>query len=76
MALESWSCSGCTNKCHQVYEGKVAEYCRALYDQKVVRREWIGNRIECLEYTTDPKATDTQVRFWEPPKGKEIILND
>ena len=76
MALESWSCKGCTNICFQTYNGEIAQYCRALYDQPTVTRKWFGDKIECLEYTTDPNATDPQVRFWKPPIGKEIVLND
>ena len=70
MSLRSWSCAGCTNICFQVYEGKVAEYCRPMAEYGEHHKQWIGDMIVCLDYTTDPDATDPQVRLWRPPNER------
>ena len=73
MAASSWECKGCTNLCYMNFNGEVGTYCRSYYDTKAGRNrtKWIGDKVICLDYTTDPKATDTQIRFWTSPKRKE-----
>lgn len=69
MSTSSWCCAGCTNLCHQIYNGEVGTYYRVIYDQpKNKGTKWIGEHVTCLDYTTDPKAEDRQVRVWSEPK--------
>lgn len=63
--LRSWSCKGCTNVCYRLINGEVAEYCRPTLEHRH-RKEWITEEyIACLDYTTDPEATDNVIRMWE-----------
>lgn len=74
MATKSWNCKGCRNYCHMIYNGVVSRYCRTYYDQPHAKgRKWFGDELRCLDYTTDPEAEDTQVRFWYPPKYKPKV---
>lgn len=70
MKTKSWSCKGCTNVCHMIYNGEAATYCRAIYDQpKHKGTKWINDHeVICQDYTTDPNAEDRQVRIWTEPK--------
>ena len=70
MALSSWDCTGCTNLCHMITStGEVGTYCRTIYDQPNNKgKKWFGDHIACLDYTTDPKAEDRQLRMWSPPR--------
>jgi len=75
LALKSWKCKGCTNICFQMYGGEVAEYCRPMAEKGSHRTKWIGDTLFCLDYTTDPKATDPQVRMWTEPKKEKTVAN-
>ena len=67
-ALQSFTCKGCTNKCHMICDGEVGEYCRTIYDQPNHKGyKWEGDYLRCLDYTTDPEAEDVNIRFWMPP---------
>ena len=56
--LRSWSCKGCTNVCYRLIRGEVAMYCRPGIECRL-RKKWVTDTfIDCLDYTTDPKATD------------------
>ena len=70
MSASSWNCAGCRNLCHMMgSDGVVATYCRTIYDQpKHKGTKWVGDKVICLDYTSDPGAEDQQVRIWEPPK--------
>ena len=59
--LTSWTCNGCTNVCWRLVDGEVFKYCR-LFGR--MRTEWQGDYLACLDYTTDPNATDRTVRLW------------
>lgn len=76
-AASSWNCKGCTNLCHLSFNGKVGTYCRVYYDQPDHKgRQWIDDdTIVCLDYTTDPEAEDTQVRFWHPPEYEVKVFD-
>ena len=75
MALSSWNCKGCTNWCYQILpNGETGKYCRTIYDQPNHKGlKWFGDHLDCLDYTTDPKAEDTQVRMWSPPKYEQKV---
>lgn len=59
MALRSWSCKGCTNLCYRLVHGEVVTYCRPAIEKGKNRTAWVTDEyIACLDYTTDPAATD------------------
>ena len=53
--LKSWSCKGCTNICHIVIDGKIETYCRSVIEKGGNRKQWFGDYLACLDYTTDEK---------------------
>ena len=62
--LRSWSCKGCTNICYRLINGEVATYCRPVLEgrQKI---KWVTDEyVDCLNKTTDPKATDDVIRMF------------
>ena len=53
------------------YGEQTGTYCRVIYDNPHNKGiKWLGDVVQCLDYTTDPKAEDKQVRIWRPPKYK------
>lgn len=63
MRLQSWSCKDCTNRCLLMFDGEVFEYCKPAI-AGTCRTEWVTDTyIDCLDYTTDAKAYDTQARL-------------
>lgn len=63
MKASSWECKGCTNICHLLFDGEVFTYCKPMVFDGGNRTEWHGNHVSCLDYTTDPKKHDVQVRL-------------
>lgn len=62
--LQSWNCKGCTNICYRQVDGEVHKYCRQVVENGDYRTKWVTeNYVACLDYTTDPNATDPQVRM-------------
>lgn len=62
MALSSWKCGDCTNICFRLINGEVFEYCRPMLEGRH-RTEWVTeDHVECLDYTTDPGATDLVIK--------------
>ena len=63
-ALTSWRCKGCTNVCYRSLHGETFEYCKPTLEGRV-RHEWVtDDHISCLDYTTDPAVTETEVKIW------------
>ena len=70
--IKSWSCEGCTNVCYMLYESDVRKYCRVNFDYPDNKGlQWQENYLACLDYTTDPKAEDKQIRIWSEAKYKQ-----
>lgn len=44
-----------------ISDGTVAEYCRPGIEGRH-RKEWQGDYLACLDYTTDPAAEDKVLR--------------
>ena len=64
--LKSWSCKGCTNVCYRIANGETQEYCRSVIEKGKFHTKWVTDDfVDCLDKTTDPKATDVRVRFQE-----------
>lgn len=65
--LRSWACKGCTNVCYRLVPGEgVFEYCRPVIERGKARHEWVTDDfVDCLDKTTDPSATDTEVKLHE-----------
>lgn len=62
--LKSWDCKGCTNICYRLMDGQVFKYCRPMLEGRS-RHEWVTEEmIDCLDYTTDPKAEERDVKIW------------
>lgn len=65
MALSSWKCKGCTNICFRNVDGETFKYCRPVIEKGGIQTEWQGDKFVCLDYTTDPSATDHIVQLHE-----------
>ena len=66
MSVKSWTCKGCTNYCFRMIPGgEVAKYCRPLMEGRH-RTKWITDDfIDCLDKTTDPAATENEIKMHE-----------
>lgn len=59
--VSSWTCEGCTNICFRYIDGEIHKYCKPLLNG-THKSKWVTpDHVECMNKTTDPKATD-----WDP----------